>query len=123
MPTPQEISVIASAVAANYGLTRCRDCATALRNAFIRRQIHGQVLRLATVGGRGFIVLKDDTFRLPFPTPPGNPAIATNGFHFGVLVGQQVFDNVFRTGVPYASWQSKFDCDVHRVTLTQIEPF
>ncbi len=123
MPTPQEISAIAAAVAANHGLNRCRECATALRAAFIQRQIRGYVLRLATVGGRGFIVLKDAAFRLPFPTPPGNPAIASNGVHFGVLVSHHVFDNVFRTGVAYASWQSKFDCDVHRFNLTQIEPF
>ena len=75
------------------------------------------------MGGREFIVIKDPNFRLPFQTPPGTHAIAENGRHFGVQVGFQVFDNVFKSGISRREWDTRFDCDVHSFSVTSIEPF
>ena len=67
--------------------------------------------------------MKNPSFKLPFFLPPGVEAIADNGQHFGVLVGTQVFDNVFRSGVALANWERQFDCDVHQFMLLKIDYF
>jgi len=122
MLAPPNVVVIARKVAAQYGLNDCRACAADLRRAFKARGMQGHVLRLSTVGGRGWIVMKDPAFRLPFHAPP-NVAIAESGQHFGVEVGQHVFDNIFRDGILKSEWEGKFDCDVHRFKLDRIESF
>lgn len=121
--TPSQICALADSIASKYGWQECRQCATALREAFVKEQLTGSVLRLATQGGRGYIVMKDSNFKLPFTVPQGVDSIADNGQHFGVLIGNQVFDNVFRSGIPFADWQNQFDCDVHFFTVTTIETF
>ena len=121
--TPLQLAAIASPIASKFGLNKCRPCATALRDAFQEKHIPGSVLRLSTKGGRGYIVMKNSSFKLPFFLPPGVEAIADSGQHFGVLVGTLVFDNIFRSGVAAANWERQFDCDVHQFSLLKIEHF
>ena len=117
-----EIAALVLTVTREYGFNQCRECATELRKAFSAKGLHGSVLRLATQGGRGFIVMKNPTFRLPFQTS-GDVAIADSGQHFGVHVGLQVFDNIFRDGILRSRWEKEFDCDVHRFVVESKEPF
>ena len=123
MPAPIRVTSIAKPIASRFGLNQCRPCATALREAFRRSGLHGYVAQLTTLGGRGYIVMRDTNFRLPFVTPPGQQSIANNRQHFGVVVDDYVFDNIFRDGTPFSGWQAQFDCDVHRFTLLKIESF
>ncbi len=123
MPIPQEIALIASSVTRRYGLYQCQLCANDLRNTFVRHGIHGQVLCLTTFGGRGFIVMKDPNFHLPFLMQPGEDAIASSGVHYGVQVGSQVFDNIFRDGIDRTKWEHQFDCDVHYFFPVKSSPF
>lgn len=117
-----EIAALAGTITRKYGFNQCRECATALRKTFSEKGLHGSVLRLATQGGRGFIVMRNPTFRLPFSVS-GDAAIADSGQHFGVLVGLHVFDNIFREGILRSQWEKEFDCDVHRFVVESKEPF
>ena len=116
------VETLAKGVARKYGFNQCRPCATELRQAFIGAGKTGRVLRLATKGGLGFIVMRDPRFALPFSTP-GNSAIADSGQHFGVQVGDYVFDNIHRAGILRSAWEATFDCDVHAFSVFEIEPF
>ncbi len=118
-----EIVVLAKKVTTKYGLNQCRQCATELRKIFAANGLHGHVLQLTTSGGRGFIVMRDSDFRLPFPMPLGKDAITETGQHFGVQVGQYIFDNIFKEGILKMRWESQFDCDVHSFKINIIEPF
>lgn len=89
----------------------------------MRSGLHGYVVELATKSGRDFIVMHDPNFKLPFPMPRGQPSISDNGQHFGVVVKDYVFDNIFREGTPLAGWQAHFDCAAHSFTQSIIEPF
>jgi hypothetical protein len=66
--------------------------------------------------------MSDPAFVLPFSTP-GDAAIADSGQHFGVQVGDYVFDNIHRTGIPRSLWKESFDCDVHAFDVFEIESF
>ena len=81
-----DIENLALNITKKHGFNQCRPCATELRNVLIAVGKKGCVLRLATKGGRGFIVMKDPNFSLPFTTP-GDSAISDTGQHFGVQVG------------------------------------
>lgn len=118
-----EIVVLTRKVTSKYGFRQCRQCATELRMVFMAKGLHGHVLQLTTSGGRGFIVMKNPAFRLPFPMPLGIDSITETGQHFGVQVGQYVFDNIFKEGILKMQWESQFDCDAHRFTINIIEPF
>ena len=123
MTKPQsDVRALALSVTKKHGLNMCRECATELRQVLLDAGKKGCVLRLKTKGGRGYIVMKDPNFRLPFTTQ-GDEAIASSGQHFGVHVDGFVFDNVHREGIARADWQGTFDSDVHLFELTEIEPF
>ena len=117
-----EVKALAQSVTKKYGLNQCRECATKLRSVLAAAGKKGCVLRLKTKGGRGYIVMKDPHFNLPFRTL-GDASISDSRLHFGVQVGGYVFDNVHREGILRTSWEETFDCDVHSFDVTEIEPF
>ena len=117
-----EVRALAFSVTRKFGLNKCYECAVELRRIMISAGKSGCVLKLKSRGGRGFIMMQDPGFKLPFPTQSGE-AIATSGQHFGVQVGSFVFDNVHGEGIPRSAWQDTFDCDVHAFELTEIDPF
>ena len=99
MTTPtSDVRALALSVAKKHGLNKCYECAVGLRQAMMIAGKKGRVLKLKTKGGRGYIVMKNPSFKLPFPTQ-GDEAIATAGQHFGVHIGGFVFDNVHREGI------------------------
>jgi hypothetical protein len=116
------IRALALSVTSKHGLNKCYDCAVELRAVMMAAGKKGCILKLSTNGGRGFIVMKDVNFKVPFRMQ-GEEAIASSGQHFGVHVGGFVFDNVHREGIARAAWQDTFDCDVHAFTLTEQDHF
>ena len=120
--TPKRLSDIAYPIASTFGLYECRTCATELRSAFKAAKEHGWVLKLSTNGGREFIVMRDAAFKLPFRAEQ-DEAITRTGQHFGVLVSNYVFDNVFRSGILYTEWEKQFDCNAHSFLIERIESF
>lgn len=115
------VQTLAKSVTRKHGFNQCHKCADELRRVLIAAGVKGAVLRLRTKGGRGNIVMKDPSFFLPFAVL-SSAAIATNGQHFGVQVGDYVFDNIHRAGIPLTKWRETFDCDVHDFDL-EIEHF
>lgn len=109
-------------VTKRFGLNECLPCAQELKARLSAVGKKGRILKLATKGGRGFIVMKDSSFALPFQTS-GDEAISTTGLHFGVQIGDFVFDNVHREGIEFNRWSDSFDCDVHRFEIIEIEVF
>lgn len=123
MSTMQSADVdLAEKITKKYGFKECQDCAEELRSAFQKAGKTGKVLQLKAVGGRGNIVMKDQAFLLPFQTPP-NASIAENGKHFGVQVGNLVFDNIHRSGIPLSDWADTFECDTQQLQVVPIETF
>jgi Papain fold toxin 2 len=116
------IRALALSVTSKYGLNKCYACAIELRAVMKAAGKKGCILKLSTLGGRGFIVMKDVDFKVPF-NMHGEEAIASSGQHFGVHVGGFVFDNVHREGIARASWQGTFDCDVHAFVLAEQDRF
>jgi hypothetical protein len=117
-----DIAALALSVTKKHGIRRCRECATELREVLATLGKKGCVLRLKTRGGRGYIVMKDPTFLLPF-TADKDEAIATSGQHFGVLVGGLVYDNIFQQGISRSAWENSFACDIGTFDVEEIEPF
>ncbi len=120
--TTSDVRTLALSVTKKHGLNKCFECAVELRQVMMSVGKKGCVLKLKTKGGRGYIVMKDSKFQIPFPTQ-GDEAIANSGQHFGVHVGGFVFDNVHREGIARWAWQDTFDCDVHAFELTEVDPF
>ncbi|MCK9605750.1 MAG: hypothetical protein M0R33_04780 [Methylomonas sp.] len=116
------VRALAFSVTRKFGLNKCYECAIELRQVLSAAGKKGCILRLKTKGGRGYIVMKDSRFKLPFPTQ-GDEAIANTGQHFGVYVDGFVFDNVHREGIARGGWLDTFDCDVHSFELTEQDPF
>ena len=118
----ESVKEIASRVTAKYGVNRCKPCAEELRDELKKASHNGSILQMKTNGGRGFIVMKDPNFPLPFPVEE-NGAISETGLHFGVEVGGTVYGNIFRVGTSRSNWENSFDCDVHVFTVTEFERF
>jgi hypothetical protein len=123
MPIPPDVLALVVKAASKHGFLKCHDCAKELSALFASKGIHGVVLRLTTKGGRGYIVMTDPNFKLPFQSPAGVDCISNNGKHYGVSVGDQVFDNVFRSGIDLKDWRNSFECDVHDFDTKAIDPF
>lgn len=51
-----------------------------------------------------------------------NQAISTNGRHVGVKVGDMVYDNIHKAGIPYADWIN--DLEAHNgIKIKSATPF
>jgi hypothetical protein len=107
-----DFHALAEALAYNitkkHGLNRCKECAGELVAAFISHKMSGYVHVLSVRGKWNMIVMKDPLFKLPFVAPP-DCAISTNGKHYGVQVGNFIFDNIYKRGIISSSWVESFD--------------
>ncbi|MDH5492135.1 MAG: hypothetical protein OEY14_09290 [Myxococcales bacterium] len=92
---------------------QCTNCASAMREALQARGIQGEVLNIRAGGGADFIV--NDM------VDAGRTSITRNGFHQAVRVGDTVFDNFFRNGVPYEQYvrslNARFGVDITTTTF------
>ena len=113
---------LALSITKKYGLNQCDDCAKELKDVFKKKGISGQLLTLSTKLGNDFIVMKNPNFILPFPTS-GDCAISNTGQHFGIQVGEYVFDNIFKEGILETQWVSQFDCRCHQFDSPIKKPF
>ncbi|MCB1896355.1 MAG: hypothetical protein H6945_12520 [Zoogloeaceae bacterium] len=106
-----QVAAIAESVAKRFGVFECMECSIALKREFERHGITAVRLELVAVGvnpaKHGYIIMADEGMKLPFDHLAG-AAIATNGRHFGVQVGDHVYDNVFRTGIKRSLWPAQF---------------
>src|SRR5256885_626248 len=102
--SPNELTRICRETTRRFGLNKCHDCAKALTKTLKASGFHGELVQLKTEGAtRGFIVMKNPKFPIPFPTG-GTDAISETGQHFGVRVSGKVYCNVFQDGVNALAW-------------------
>ena len=123
MPAPPEVVEIAERIAKKYGDGKCLRCAEALRRAFKRSGVQGYLVELKANGGSDYISMTDKKHKLPFEMPPGKDCISENGLHYGVVVGNYVFDNIFRSGTPLAGWRAQFSCHAQSFTERKFKKF
>lgn len=94
---PKDVTKIAETVSKDFGVLECVGCADALEAAFKLKGVSGEVLELRST--TGFIVSE---------TYGAGKIISDNGFHKAVKIGDQVFDNIHKSGIPYAEWLKDF---------------
>ena len=106
-------ATIAAKVAEKFDIFDCVPCAKALVKAFKAQKITGEVIELES--GEGF-------FRNIISKTLNNQAISTNGRHVGVKVGDMVYDNIHKAGIPYADWIN--DLEAHNgIKIKSATPF
>ena len=121
---PTEVAKICLGVTRRFGLNKCLECAKALAAALKEAGAAGEIVELKAQGAtRGFIVMKDPKFAIPFPAGAGNEAISTNGKHYGVRLNGKIYCTVFRGGIRAADWEGQFDCDAHKFSVTVASRF
>jgi hypothetical protein len=113
---------LAKTVTSQYGLKECQPCVRELKRVFLRNGLHGKILKLATQGGRGLIVMAHPEVLIQFNVIMDTD-ISDNGNHYGVQVGLLVFDNIHKDGILRSKWVEQFDCDVHAFSVTTKEVF
>lgn len=116
------IHSLAISITKRFGLNQCQDCANALAEELLRLGVKGKVLRIQALGARPYIMMSDANFKLPWGGS-AEYSITTNGFHYGVLVGSTVYDNIHRGGITQDDWLSSFTCDGGRFKLETIHDF
>ena len=120
--TNSSIHSIAASITRKYGMGECQSCANALANELNRSGIKGKILQIQALGARPYIVMEDVNFNLPW-AGSAEYSITHNGFHYGVLVGNMVYDNIHRAGIPQEKWLKSFTCDGRRFKLEIIREF
>jgi hypothetical protein len=80
---------------------QCTQCASAMADALKAKGIPGQILNITTNRGPAGQVADHMVSDL---VGRGGTALTQNGFHQAVRVGDMVFDNFLRQGVPCAQY-------------------
>jgi len=91
---------IASVAKSLFKPMQCVECAAAMKDALVARGIQGQVLSIRAKGGADYMI--------NHMVSVNNP-ITKNGYHEAIRVGDTVFDNYFRGGVPYDKYVRSLD--------------
>ena len=120
--TNSSIHSIAASITRKYGMGECQSCANALANELSRSGIKGKILQIQALGARPYIVMEDVNFKLPW-SGSAEYSITHNGFHYGVLAGNTVYDNIHRAGISQEKWLKSFTCDGGRFKLEIIREF
>jgi hypothetical protein len=103
---------IAADAAKGFNVLECEACARNIQKALQNEGQKAQMIEIRGGGARGFIVSRS--------FDGGRTAIAQNGRHLGVRVGEVVFDNLHPDGLLFDEWIKDFDAiggvSLHSVT-------
>jgi hypothetical protein len=88
----------------NFQNLECESCARAIRQWLRDNGEDGQLLRMRTAMGEDFI-LSQRRFAMG-----DDESITENGMHYGIQVGDLVFDNLATEGLPIDQWLADFEC-------------
>ena len=111
---PDDIAKVAYSVTKNFKNLECTSCAAALRDVFKAKGVSGEVIQLTPKGGGYWNIWSD----------LAADNIGRTGFHQAVKVGDTVFDNIHKKGVPYAEWIKDFSTSgPNGLVVTTIETF
>jgi len=113
---------ICTTISKKFGLKKCKECAAAIAKELSKSNISGEILELSAQSSRGWIVMADEKFKIPFSTPPGG-VISDTGKHYGVKVNELVFCNIFRNGIKASAWAKEFTCDSGKISCKSYKKF
>ena len=94
-----KIEDIATPITAKFGNFKCYECAEELVSAFKNSGIKGTKIEIIGDTAKWGNIISD--------TLKGK-VISTNGKHVGVRVGDIVYDNIHKNGIPYKDWRQDF---------------
>jgi Papain fold toxin 2 len=97
---PKELVTLASEVVKDFKNLQCEECAQALLKEFEKAGFKGVVRELRSTKGFDVIVQAGQNT---------GEAISTNGSHYGVQVGNRVYDLLNPKGIPIASWAKAYE--------------
>lgn len=91
---------IAATAARGFKVLQCLQCAEAIKTALVAAGHHGQVIEIQA--GKGYDYILCNSYH------GGKVAITENGRHFGVRVGDIMFDNLHTEGISFDEWLLDF---------------
>jgi hypothetical protein len=91
-------------IIADFQNLECESCARAILQWLRDNGDVGQLLRLRTAMGEDYILSQR---RLAIGD---DGSITENGVHYGVQIGDFVFDNLSTYGLPLDQWLADFEC-------------
>jgi len=98
---PTDAADVAASAAKGFAVLQCQECVRSIRSALTAAGQRGQVIEIRGRGGRDFLIC--------ISYDGGQATITQNGRHFGVRLGDVVFDNLHPNGMPFDDWLKDFD--------------
>jgi RHS repeat-associated protein len=97
---PKELVKLATEVVKDFGNLKCQECAQALLKEFEKAGYKGVIRELRSTEGFDVIVQAGQKT---------GEAISTNGSHYGVQVGNRVYDLLNPKGISIGSWAKAYE--------------
>ncbi|NJL37463.1 MAG: hypothetical protein HC840_17980 [Leptolyngbyaceae cyanobacterium RM2_2_4] len=114
----EEIYQAVGKIVSQFGLLECVQCAATVLNWLDLQGIERKLLKLRTrYDFEDYIV--SDRLEARGITEP----ITENGIHYGVQVGEKVFDNLSAYGMRLEEWLSDFHCPSEVFVIEEMDSF
>lgn len=102
-------------ISQDYKNLECKDCARAMLRWLSDNGYKGQPLKIQTAWGEDFIMSQRLEANGIYES------ITENGTHYGVLMGEFVFDNLSEDGLSLEVWLADFECQSGELLLDKLE--
>lgn len=102
-------------ISQDYKNLECKDCARAMLGWLSDNGYQGQPVRIQTAWGEDFIMSQRLEVNGIYES------ITENGTHYGVLIGEVVFDNLSEQGLPLEAWLADFECQSGELLLDKLD--
>jgi len=113
-----EIYQAVLAIAKEFTVFECKQCADAIRRWLRQNGITGVYLKLEPAMPGRFQFMVSQRWK------DGREAVSQNGVHYGIEVKEFVFDNLSTTeGLSRDNWIEDFDCAMGDLKLSELETF
>jgi Papain fold toxin 2 len=99
----------------NHQNLACESCARAIQQWLRANGEDSQLLRIRTAMGEDFILSQRRC------AMGDDESITENGMHYGIQVGDVVFDNPAAEGLPIDQWLADFECQSGDFLLEPID--
>jgi DNA-binding transcriptional MerR regulator len=94
---PEDLAKLAANVVKDFKNLECKECAEALLKEFNKAGVNGTIREL-----------RRPTDFIIDAAGDGSRAVSENGRHFGVQVGNTVYDLLHPNGIPIDSWAKAY---------------
>lgn len=114
----QEVYREVGAIAREYEIFKCKECAVAVLNWLAENGIEGKLLKLRTTLRDEDFIVSERMIRRGI-----SDSITVNGVHYGVEVRGRVFDNLSEEGMIREDWVEDFSCVSDQFILVELDSF